>query len=307
MSIRAALIYSVIRKKLAPFAGNESAYIEKNLQGQNFGPDGMRETAHVPSAGFKFEREQINGVNLEHVYVEGSKPVKVIYQLHGGAYTMALTDMYAATAERYADGGRFEVYTIDYRVAPADPFPAALEDALAGYQALLNKGYKAEDIIFAGDSAGGNLAVALTFKLRELGMELPKTLVLSSPWVDLSEVFTAEQKANDLSFGWGNVLEMCAEGYANGHDAKDPYISPVFGDFSGFEGMNVYISTAQNEMLERAGVLMAEKMKKAGAKVELDRMKSGMHAIIVMTAMGWLPEVKTAWKHLNDYLRKVTA
>ena len=306
MSIRAKLIFSVIRKKLAKFSnGNENEYIAHNLQGQSFGPDGMRKTEYVPSDGFHFIRENVNGVNLEHIYKEGSYPEKVIYQLHGGAYTMALNDMYCSVAEKYCDNGKFEVYTVDYRVAPADPFPAAIDDALAGYQALLAKGYKAENIIIAGDSAGGNLAVVLTMKLRDLGMELPRALCLSSPWSDLSEVYTEAQKNNDISFGWGNVIEMCATGYGNGHDLKDPMISPVFGDFTGFEGLDVYISTAKGEMLERGGALLAKKLKEAGANVIYDNMNSGMHAIIVMTAMSWLPEVKTAWRNINEYLRKM--
>lgn len=306
MSFKATLIYAVVKSKLKKFEGNEYAYIEKNLKGQDFGADGMRKTEYVPSEGFKFERETVNGVNMEHIYVEGSKPKKVIYQLHGGAYNMALNDMYCATAERYCDGGRFEVYTVDYRVAPADPFPAAIEDAFAGYEALLNKGYRPEDIIIAGDSAGGNLALALAFTLRDKGMALPDTFVLSSPWVDLAEHYTKEQKKNDVSFGWGSVLEMCRVAYGNGHDLKDPLISPVYGTFEGFEGKNVYISTAKKEMLENSGALLAEKMKAAGANVTYESMKNCMHATITLTAMP-IPEVGKAWDKIHDYLRKVTA
>ena len=98
--------------------------------------------------------------------------------LHGGAYVQSLKDAHAGMMKLYSDNRQYEVYSLDYRVAPKNPYPAALEDALISYNLLISRGFSPENIIIAGDSAGGNLALALTFKLKELGQKLPFALVL---------------------------------------------------------------------------------------------------------------------------------
>jgi acetyl esterase/lipase len=112
---------------------------------------------------------------------------KVILQLHGGAYLIGFSDLYRGFACRYLRlSGGASVLSLDYRIAPAHPYPAALDDAEDAWNWLLENGYKAENIILAGDSAGGNLALALTLRLRENGKPLPNALVLLSPWADMT-------------------------------------------------------------------------------------------------------------------------
>lgn len=104
-----------------------------------------------------------NGLKMNMIYKENSSTDKVILQLHGGAYRKSLADyptMFQRTAVKYADMSGGKVLTIDYRVAPPHPFPAALEDAVSAYKWLLDNGYKAKNIIIAGDSAGGGLTLA---------------------------------------------------------------------------------------------------------------------------------------------------
>lgn len=149
--------------------------------------------------GYRYEQIIENHANLEIFRKKGNYSNKVIYMLHGGAYTQSLKDSHIGMMKAYVDYCGCEVYALDYRVAPKDPYPAALEDAVAGYKVLLNRGWKPEDIIVAGDSAGGGLAMALGLKLKNMGMKIPETFVLSSPWVDLTpREYTKEQRKQDM-------------------------------------------------------------------------------------------------------------
>src|SRR5690606_5354799 len=135
---------------------------------------------------------------------------KVILQLHGGAYTRSLKDngtTYRRAAVKYAEISGAAVLTVDYRVAPQNPYPAALEDAVLAYQWLLDQGYRPENIIFAGDSAGGGLVLATALYLRDNQMPMPAALITMSAWTNL------------------NYKRMIPS-YVGNDRADNPYISP---------------------------------------------------------------------------------
>lgn len=304
-SLRAKLFFKFVDRSMKKkYVNNEQTYITKRCPGQTFEAGGTRETKYKPSKGYKLLTGQVAGVNYELLSPKknaekATRNRRVIYMLHGGAYHLSMNDMYNGVMEQYSRGS-LDVFAIDYRTAPKDPYPAALRDAEAGYAILLSMGYKPDSIIIAGDSAGGGLALALALKLNADKRPLPDKFVLSSPWVDLSEHYTPEQKATDVLFGWGNVLEMCADAYADGHDLKDPYISPLYGDFSFLKDKRVYISIAKGEMLENAAAKLADKMKAAGVNVMYDNLDTGMHAIITMYMLS-LPETKLAWERVKGF------
>lgn len=304
-SLRAKLFFKFVDHSMKKkYVGNEQEYITKRCPGQTFEIGNHRETKYKPSKGYRLLKGQVAYVNYELLIpakneAKETSKRRVVYMLHGGAYHLSMSDMYNGVMEKYSQGS-LDVFAIDYRTAPKDPYPAALRDAEIGYSILLSMGYEPYNIIFAGDSAGGGLALALALKLNADKRPLPDKFVLSSPWVDLSEQYTPEQKATDVLFGWGNVLEMCAAAYANGHDLKDPYISPLYGDFTCLKGKRVYISAAKGEMLEKSAAELAEKMKAAGVNVAYDNLDTGMHAIITMYMLG-LPETKYAWEHVKQF------
>lgn len=311
MSLKSKMFYAFVRKAMKKYIGNEGLYIEKRCPGQKFSSKYSRECNYKAPKGYIFERGKMQGVNYEFLKKKGygkasSNDRKVVYMLHGGAYHMAMADLYNGVMEKYSCG-EHDVFTIDYRTAPRNPFPAAVDDAIVGYRILLSMGYTPDRIIMAGDSAGGGLALAMAFRIKdmnkELGLELdiPKCYVLSSPWVDLSEEYTEEQKKDDVLFGWGNVLEMCAKAYANGYDLKSKYISPTYGDLSIFDNCRFYISVAKGEMLQQSGIRLASKLISHGAIMSFDELESGMHACITMYAIG-TKEVKYAWKRINEFI-----
>jgi len=303
MSIKTKLFQAFVRKAMKKYIGNEQAYIDKRLSGQQFEPGQSRESSYTAPAGYIFQRKAISGVNFEHLHKIGSESKKVIYVLHGGAYHSSMTDLYCGVMERLSNE-KYDVFAIDYRTAPKDVFPKALDDAITGYAALYAMGYNAEDIIVAGDSAGGGLALAMALKLHEKGREIPRTYILSSPWVNLNLEYTANQKAGDVLFGWGDVLEMCANTYANGENKKNPFISPVYGDLNIFKDCNFYISVAKGEMLERQGTNLAADLKKAGAYVSFDCLESGVHDVITMYMLK-SRECKDAWNRIHQYIDRM--
>ena len=159
---------------------------------------------------------------------------KIILQLHGGGYVGAMRNAYRMFAGLYSEVSHgMSVLTPDYRVAPEHPAPAALDDAVAAYDWLLAQGWFSEQIIVAGDSAGGGLAMALCHYLKDEGRQLPCGIVAMSPWTDLT-ASGASYDTNyerDPLFGKTRDSLIYNRDYVGEHDPMDAYISPMFGDF----------------------------------------------------------------------------
>ena len=160
----------------------------------------------------------------------------VLLQLHGGGYIGRMRNVYRSFARYYSDmRGGIKVLTIDYRVAPEDPYPAALEDTVTAYKWLMGLGYKGSDIIVAGDSAGGGLALALAMYLKDNNTDLPAAMVLMSPWTDLTASGSSYETNYELDPLFGNTREsMIYNGeYIGNNQPYNPYIPPLFGYFNG--------------------------------------------------------------------------
>lgn len=200
----------------------------------------------------------------------------VILYCHGGGYSTG-SSLYARTLTgKLASATSMEVFSFDYRLAPEHPYPAAVEDAEMIWDYLMLLGYGADDVIVAGDSAGGNLALALTLRLKEEGRKLPRGLVLLSPWTDL----TASGKSHisraeiDPVLNASYLQEMTGH-YAAGQDLTEPGISPLFGSFEGFPP--VYIQVGNNEILLDDSVMLYKKLLKANVSVKMDVFKGMWH------------------------------
>ena len=226
---------------------------------------------------------------------------EVVLQLHGGGYIGKMKNAYRDFAVLYARmPGERAVLSVDYRVAPEDPYPAALEDAYAAYQWLLEMGCRGSQIIVAGDSAGGGMALALCLYLKDKGEPLPKKLVLMSPWTDLTasgESYTTNYEKDPL---FGNTKEslIYVNDYAGDHDKMDYYISPLFGDFRGFPPMLIQVGSL--EMLLSDSVSVAAKARQQGIRVRLS-IYEGMFHIFQMAAK-MLPESKRAWVEIGKFI-----
>ena len=227
---------------------------------------------------------------------------KVILHLHGGGYVAKIKNSYYDMAVNYCDAGDgISVLSPDYRVAPEDPYPAAVEDALASYQWLLDRGWKGEQIILAGDSAGGGLAIVLTMYLRDHNMPLPCGIVAMSPWTDQTasgESYTLNYELDPL-FGNSKETMIYENEYAGDHDKKDPYISPIYGNFRQFPPMLIQVGST--EMLLSDSITAASMADIAGVEVRLSIYDDMFH--VFQMAGKLLPEAKKAWDEVEQFLQ----
>lgn len=224
-----------------------------------------------------FQDFDLEGMNCEWVSLNRAHVRKqVILHCHGGGYSTG-SSLYARTlTAKLASCTAMEVLSFDYRLAPEHPYPAALEDALKVWDYLMHKGYGARDVILTGDSAGGNLALAMTLKLKEQGRFLPRGLVLMSPWTDLTSSGESIQEKKDLDPVLTEAyLKSMLHDYAKGASLKDPYVSPLFGDFTGFPP--TYVQVGENEILLSDSTRLVERMKAAGVTAKLDVFEGMWH------------------------------
>ena len=241
---------------------------------------------------------------MEFLHTKGEKEAAgVILQLHGGGYYSAMRNKYRNFAAMYHEvSGGLSVLTIDYRVAPQHPFPAALEDAYAAYEWLLEKGYRSGQIILAGDSAGGGLCLALVHYLKNHEKPLPKAILTMSAWTDLTKSGESykENFNVDPLFGRRKDTLIYKEGYYQGENPDNYYISPLKGDFTGFPPMLMQVG--EYEMLLDDSLSVAEKARKQGVDVTL-HVYEGMFHVFQMGEL-WYKESRQAWVEAGRFIRK---
>ena len=226
---------------------------------------------------------------------------EVVLQLHGGGYIGKMKNAYRDFAVLYARmPGERAVLSVDYRVAPEDPYPAALEDAYAAYQWLLEMGCRGSQIIVAGDSAGGGLALALCLYLKDKGEPLPKKLVLMSPWTDLAATGDSYETNFEKDPLFGNTTDsmIYSNAYYGENDPKTPYISPLYGNYEGFPPM--LFQVGGSEMLLSDSARAAKKAKAAGCEVQLTIYDEMFH--VFQLGMKKMKESREAWKEIEEFL-----
>ena len=238
--------------------------------------------------------------------VEGEeRACGMVLQLHGGGYYGGMHNTYRETAAMYAElSGGFSVMTPDYRTAPEDPYPAALQDAIAAYEYILSLGFEPSEIVIAGDSAGGGLALALALWLRDNEKPMPAGIITMSAWTDLtaSGASYSEHFGDDPIFGGTYNTLIYKNGYYRGSDPWDPYISPVFGSYEGFPP--VLMQVGELEMLLDDTRDVASKLKEAGVPVR-EHIYPGMFHVFQLGLLLY-PESKEAWGEVKQFFRKVT-
>lgn len=225
----------------------------------------------------KYNEIDIDGMYGEWVSVERAHMKKyIILHCHGGGYSTG-SSLYARTlTSKLAASTSMDVLCFDYRLAPEHPYPAALEDAMKAWNYLMLLGYGARDVIITGDSAGGNLALALVLKLKEEDRLLPRGLVLMSPWTDLtSSGKSFETKAEVDPVLDKEYIDRMIQAYAGDLDVRNPFISPLFGDFAGFPP--TYIQVGENEILLSDSLRLHQVLVDANVSVKMDHFPGMWH------------------------------
>lgn len=227
--------------------------------------------------GVQYLPVEVEGMSCEWIRVERAHMKKyVILYCHGGGYSTGST-VYARTlTTKLAESTSMDVFCFNYRLAPEHPYPAAAQDAMKAWNYLMYLGYGARDVIVAGDSAGGNLALSLVLKLKQEERILPRGMVLLSPWTDLTASGKSHQSRAEVDPVLNReYLQRMTANYAEGQDLKDPFISPLFGDMTGFPP--TYIQVGDNEMLLSDSTLLHKKLIKANVSVKIDVYKGMWH------------------------------
>ena len=259
------------------------------------------EPAWVCPSGYEYEIIENGPFKMEFLKPEGVVTGRAVLQLHGGGYIGGMRNAYRSFAGLYSELGRgMSVLTVDYRVAPEHPYPAALEDAITGYNWLLQAGWQEHEIVVAGDSAGGGLALALCMYLKNQNRKLPAGLICMSPWTDLTQSGASYDFNYERDPLFGNTRDslIYSKDYIQDEDPTNPYISPLYGNFSGFPPMLIQVGSY--EMLLSDSELVAEKAKRAGCKVRLSVYEGMFH--IFQMAMLMIPESKHAWQEIGRFL-----
>jgi monoterpene epsilon-lactone hydrolase len=220
-------------------------------------------------AGVTVTAAELGGVPAAEITVDGIEPRHVVLYFHGGVYVMGDAFLAAGLAAQIARRTRAKVISVGYRLAPEHPYPAAADDALAAYQALLQNGTDPAGIVFAGESAGGGLAIATLVNARDHGLPLPAAAYVMSPYADLTLAGTTMQTKRDADpLLSPDALQARVSDYTAGHDAALPLISPIFADLSGLPPLIIQAGT--HEVLLDDAIRLARQAATADVQVSLD-------------------------------------
>ncbi|AOJ71592.1 alpha/beta hydrolase [Burkholderia sp. MSMB2042] len=241
-------------------------------------------------------------------WIEPADPVRrdslrrIVIYLHGGGYCFCSPRTHRTIAGALAKGADARTFSLDYRLAPEHPFPAAVEDALASYRQLLADGASSDRIVIGGDSSGGGLALALLLSLRDAGDPLPAGAVLFSPWTDLAAT-GASLKANDEADVMLSAAAVAnfSQYYLGGTAADHPIASPLYGEYSGLPPL--FVQASDTEVLLDDAARVAEKARVANVAVDFKVWHRVPHAWPTLTP--YLPEAKAAVKEATDFIRRV--
>jgi len=250
----------------------------------------------------RVEEATVHGLNAEWLTPKGAPEDKLLLYLHGGAYVMGNCATHRQLVSYLAKYSGVKALLPEYRLAPEHPFPAAIEDAAGLYHSLLADGYVAENIVIAGDSAGGGLTMATLLSLRDAGDPLPAAVCLLSPWLDLAstgESMTTRAKKDP----WFQPEDMpvVAAYYCNNDELQNPLASPVYADLSGLPPL--YIQVGQDEILLSDSTRAAEKVKAAGGEVEIEIWPGMWH--VFQAFLHQVPESKKAAKKIGKFVQRI--
>jgi acetyl esterase/lipase len=227
-------------------------------------------------------------------------PARVVLYFHGGGFFMSSPVEHRVVTWRVARACKSRVLAIDYRKAPEHAFPAWVEDALAAYDALLAMGHAPEDIVVSGDSAGGNIALALAHRLRRLRRPMPGKMLLFSPWADLAcEGKSFESNALRDAMFHGASVRALGRYLTRACDPRDPEVSPVNAHFDGFPEMLIFAGSTE-VFLDDARTV-ARRARAAGVRAELCVYRHMPHAFPMFA--GLLPLAKTAFDRVERFVQ----
>lgn len=268
------------------------------------GYDGMREaydrmllTNFPAPASLEVTPIELGGVPCLQVGSKHPRSGPTLLHFHGGAYVIGSARASVEYAGRLADAVNGHCISVEYRLAPEHPYPAAIDDAVSAYRGLLASGVPAADIFLSGESSGGGLAVALAIALRHAGLPRPAGILAACPFADLtlsSESLTRFH--GDDPAANRDMLSYLAASYFQGHEPTDPLVSPIFGDLHDLPPL--LLTAATNEVLADDTTRLAARAKSAGVDVTVKLVNDSVH---VFPMFAFLPEARETLDYFSTW------
>jgi acetyl esterase/lipase len=252
-----------------------------------------------PPKGVAIKPVMAGGVPAEWLEPAGADPGQVMLYLHGGGYVIGSCNTHRAMVARLAQAGGLRALLLEYRLAPEHPFPAALEDAAAAYRWLLEQGIASQQIVIAGDSAGGGLTLATLLALRDAGDPLPAAAVCLSPLTDLACTGESIQTRAKADPWLTPATALLARYYQGDHDPRSPLLSPLYGDLRGLPPLLIHVGS--DEILLSDSTRLAERAQAAEVEVTLEIWPDMWHVWHIFTP--YLPEAQRAIAAIGAFVR----
>jgi acetyl esterase/lipase len=252
-------------------------------------------------AGIALEELTLGGVATERLSAPGTKDSAAFLYIHGGGFVAGSPRTHRPLTWRLTRDIGIPVYAIDYRLAPEHPYPAGLDDCVAAYKGLLDKGIPAQSILAGGDSAGGNLTLALALRLKAESLPLPAALVCLSPATDMTasgDSYRTNAEADSLFVP--DIFHSLKPVYFPGIDERDPFVSPLYGDVSGFPP--TLFQVGEKEMLRDDSTRMAAALTAAGVETTIEVWPKVWHVWQLNADM--LPEGREAIAHIVRFAKQ---
>lgn len=261
-----------------------------------------RQAPRAILAEVRRENVDCDGVRAQWLSHRGSRPERVLLYIHGGAFVAYTADMYASMAASWCKPLEARALLVDYGLAPEHPYPTALENCLTAYQWLLDQGVAPGNIVVAGDSAGGNLALAMLQHLKSANKPLPSCAALLSPFLDftLSGASGLYNARRDPMFTLAFAVAIRGY-YAPAEMHSHPSVSPLFGDFSGLPPLLLQVGST--EMLLDDATRAAARAFAAGVQVQLEVWERLPHVFQMIAA---LPQAREAERSIISFVNRHT-
>jgi acetyl esterase/lipase len=303
MSIQSELLYFVMKNR--------------HLLHLRFRPESWDETTSIPDfrelcetsnqrmanklpAGLEVTAFSLAGMKAEWLTPAGADKDKVILYMIGGGYVSGTCSDHRTMVAKVAQTSGIAVLMFDHRLAPEDPYPAALEDALTAYEWLLEEGFAPKNIVIMGESAGGGLCLATLLALRDQNIPLPAGGVALSPWTDLKLTGESYRTKANVCISPPGMSRVCSRYYIGEHDPAEPWISPFYGDLRGLPAL--FISVGEYETMLDDSTRFAAKARSAGVDTTLVVGEKMVHCYPLMAPM--FPEASQALDEICAFIKR---
>lgn len=255
--------------------------------------------AKIPD-GITIKEQVIEGIKAEWLVPANAPTDKLILYVHGGGYVSGSCSDHRGFVAKFAANTGFTTLIYEYRLAPEHPFPAAIDDSVNVYEWLLSSGYLPQNIVLAGESAGGGLCLALLLALKDRGIPLPSAAVAISPWTDLTCSGESYRTKNKVSVAPTDSWLVFSKHYSGKTAASHPLISPLFGDLKGLPPL--LINSGVDDELFDDGRSFYEKAKAAGVDAKFTAGVGQVHCYPLLAP--FFPEATEAMNEIVAFVKE---